>query len=66
MSNHDLSVAKNFSGGQEALNECGLIIVPYYGLAPLTAAVEVDKEGERTKLRSKTRRIVPPLRRRGN
>jgi len=43
-----------------------LIIVPYYGLSPLTAAVEVDKEGERTKLRSQTRRIVPRLRRRGN
>ena len=43
-----------------------LIIVPYYGLAPLTAtAVEVDKEGERTKLRSQTRRIAPRLRRRG-
>jgi hypothetical protein len=43
-----------------------LIIVPYYGLAPLTAAaVEVDKEGERTKLRSPTRRIAPRLRRRG-
>ena len=43
-----------------------LIIVPYYGLAPLTAAVEVDKEGERAKLRSRTRRLVPRLRRRGN
>ena len=43
-----------------------LIIVPYYGLTPLTAAaVEVDKEGERTKLRSRTRRIAPRLRRRG-
>ena len=44
-----------------------LIIVPYYGgLAPLTAAVQVDKEGDRTKLRSRTRRMVPQLRRRGN
>jgi hypothetical protein len=29
-------------------------------------AVEVDKEGERTELRSQTRKIVPRLRRRGN